>query len=484
MALAGGTGVGKSSVLNALAGTEVSPARATRPTTDSPVAWVPARHRAELAPLLDWLDVTTVVEHDGDGLDDVAILDLPDVDSAHVEHRAIVDALLPRIDAVTWVVDPEKYDDAREHEYWRSLAPHADRLRFVFNKADRLADADARLVADDLRARLEADGIAGPRIDVVSAATGAGIEGLRQELAEAGEAKAIVAAKLQTDLAGAAERLALAVGVDPRSGYRPLLPDERRETMARDAVDGALKLVDIDGLAGQVHAAVMHRARLGGGSFLGRIVALTQALTGRRRRRADPAAYLRGWRSRGTIGRVLNPLRAGLVEASAELPAESRGRVLEALGTSTADVEVERVIDRVVARAGADLEIPRSFIWLVIGFLQLLVGAVMVFALAWIVLLFISGGGVPVGTLDAPFLGPIPMPLALLTASVLVSAVLGWILGLHAGWVGRRVAARFASRTDVAVREAVVGQAIAGLDRVEEARRVVADALEAGPVQS
>ena len=76
------------------------------------------------------------------------------------------------------------------------------------------------------------------------------------------------------------------------------------------------------------------------------------------------------------------------------------------------------------------------------------------------------------------------MPLALLTASVLVSAVLGWILGLHAGWVGRRVAARFASRTDVAVREAVVGQAIAGLDRVEEARRVVADALEAGPVQS
>ena len=88
-------------------------------------------------------------------------------------------------------------------------------------------------------------------------------------------------------------------------------------------LDGALKLVDIDGLADQVRAAVMHRARLGGGSFLGRIVALTQALTGRRRRRADPAAYLGAWRARGTIGRVLNPLRAGLVEASAELPADS-----------------------------------------------------------------------------------------------------------------------------------------------------------------
>ena len=47
MALAGGTGVGKSSVLNALAGEEVSPAKSVRPTTDAPVAWVPADKRDE-----------------------------------------------------------------------------------------------------------------------------------------------------------------------------------------------------------------------------------------------------------------------------------------------------------------------------------------------------------------------------------------------------------------------------------------------------
>jgi hypothetical protein len=112
----------------------------------------------------------------------------------------------------------------------------------------------------------------------------------------------------------------------------------------------------------------------------------------------------------------------------------------------------------------------------VIGVVQALVGAVTVFALAWIVVLFIAGGGVPVGTFDAPLLGPVPMPLALLTASVLVSAALGWILGLHAGWVGRRVAARLASRTELAVREAVVDQAFAGLDRVEQGRRAIAAA--------
>ena len=41
LALVGGTGVGKSSLLNALAGATVSPASARRPTTSEPVAWVP-----------------------------------------------------------------------------------------------------------------------------------------------------------------------------------------------------------------------------------------------------------------------------------------------------------------------------------------------------------------------------------------------------------------------------------------------------------
>jgi GTP-binding protein EngB required for normal cell division len=475
MALAGGTGVGKSSILNALAGRVVSPARAVRPTTDAPIAWVPAAHQAGLAPLLDWLKVSTVVSHDGGGLDDVAILDLPDMDSVRLAHRATVDELLPRIDAVTWVVDPEKYDDASEHAYWRSLAPHAERLQFVLNKADRLTDADARRVIDDLRARLSADGISGTPIHLVSALNGAGVEPLRAALADAGEAKAIVAAKLQTDLAKAADRLADAVGLDAGAD-RTLLADERRGEVERAAVEGALALVDVEGLAQQVRAAVLHRARVGGGSLLSRLVALTATLTGRRHRRADPAAYLRAWRSRGALGRVLNPLRGGLLEAASALPAASRGRILDAIGSATVEADVERVLDRAVASAGADLEIPRSPIWPVIGVVQALVGAVTVFALAWIVVLFVAGGGVPVGTFDAPLLGPVPVPLALLAASVLVSAALGWIVGLHAGWVGRRVAARLASRTELAVREAVVDQAFAGLDRVEQGRRTIADA--------
>src|SRR5439155_523725 len=128
LALAGGTGVGKSTVLNALAGEEVSPTGARRPTTAEPVAWVPADKRAELAQLLEWLGVTQVREHHADGLGELAVLDLPDFDSVAVEHRARVDALLPKVDAVAWVLDPEKYKDEVVHDaYLRTWAPRVGR---------------------------------------------------------------------------------------------------------------------------------------------------------------------------------------------------------------------------------------------------------------------------------------------------------------------------------------------------------------------
>jgi GTP-binding protein EngB required for normal cell division len=476
MALAGGTGVGKSSVLNALAGAMVSEVKAVRPTTDRPVAWAARARRDDVAPLLDWLKVDRIVAHDGKRLADTVLLDLPDVDSVKADHRATVDVLLPRIDAVTWIVDPEKYDDARMHAYWRSLAPHAERLRFVLNKADRLSESDRRLVADDLRARLVAAGIPRPVLHVVSATAGDGIDALRDSLADAAHAKVIVAAKLEADRADAAADLAEAVGLQADEGYRPLLTDARREAHVDEAISGARELVDPDGMARQVQAAVLYRARLSGGSFLGRLLALAGTLTGQRRRQADPAAYLAEWRSRGALGRVLNPLRAALVEAAEALPPASRGRVLDALGAPTAEAGVARALDRLTRAEAASFELPRSMVWPIVGALQIAVGAVLLFAVAWIVVLFVAGADVPVATFEVPILGPLPMPLTLLVASVLLSALLGWALAAHAGWVGRRLASAIAGRTEAAVRDAVTGDAFAGLTRVEDARRVIAAA--------
>ncbi|MGI8830629.1 MAG: GTPase [Candidatus Limnocylindria bacterium] len=478
IALAGGTGVGKSSILNALAGEVVSEVRAIRPTTDRPLAWVAEAERAEIGPLLEWLKVDQVVTHADPALAGVAILDLPDVDSVRGEHRALVDTLLPRIDAVTWIVDPEKYDDERVHTYWRTLVPHADRLRFVLNKADRLTDDERTRVADDLRARLVADGIPRPMLHVVSATAGDGIDRLRTELENAAHAKVIVSAKLEADRGEAAARLARSAGIDPETGYEPLLVDARREALVREAIDGAMTLVDPPGVGRQVRAAVLHRARSGGGSVIGRVMALAGGMSGRKRRSADPAGYLAAWRNRGALGRVLNPVRAAQVEAAAAVPAESRGRVLVALGAPTAERDLERALDRATQDAAASVEVPRSGLWPVIGAAQLVVGGLVGFAVAWLITLFVAGGSVPVATLEVPILGPIPMPLALLAGSLLAGALLGWLLGLHASFVGRKSAAEVRGRAVGAVRASIATEGFAGLERVEEARRVIAATLE------
>ncbi|HEX2844232.1 MAG TPA: GTPase [Candidatus Limnocylindria bacterium] len=474
LALAGGTGVGKSSVLNALAGQTVSTVRAVRPTTHEPIAWIADGRRDELGPLLAWLDVRHVTTHAQAGLGGVAILDLPDVDSVRTEHRALVDELLPRIDAIAWVVDPEKYDDERLHGYLRSLASHADRLRFILNKVDRLTEAQRAELVDDLRRRLADAGIPDARIDAVSATSGEGIDALRRNLGAAGDAKALVAQKLATDVAEARAKLAAAVGVTAGAPYVPLVDEQRRAATIRDAIAGSLAIVDPAGVARQVQAAVLGRARRSGGSLLGRVVVLLGWLTGQSRRRADPVAYLRDWRSRGSLARAVNPVHSTLVEAVRGVPSSSRPPLMATLGADETENTIARAIDRATRDASADLRIPGSWLWPVIGALQLIVGAVFLFAVAWYVTLFLSQGVVPVATFEAPVLGPLPLPLALLAGSFVVSALLGFLLSLHAGWIGRRAGRRMADRVSEAVRDAVEQEAMVGLERIEAVRERLA----------
>ncbi|HEX2884565.1 MAG TPA: GTPase [Candidatus Limnocylindria bacterium] len=477
LAFAGGTGVGKSSLLNALAGHTVSTVRAVRPTTETPVAWVAEARRHELAPLLAWLGVEHQAGHAEPDLAAVAVLDLPDVDSVRTEHRALVDELLPRLDALVWVLDPEKYDDERFHAYLRDLAPHHERLRFVLNKADRLTDAQRAEVAADLERRLVGSGIAQPRVHVVSAATGDGVASLRAALAGEANAKALVVAKLETDARQELVRLGELLGVDPDGAYRPLLPDDRRRAAVEASVAGALAVIDPPGVERQVAGAVLARARASGGSLLGRTVALLGWMTGQRRRSADPAGYLRDWRKRGTLGRVVNPVRAAILEAGSSVPADARAAVLRALGADGLEETTTRALDRVARDAAAEFRVRGSVLWGVIGLLQLVAGGVFLASVAWYVTLYLAGGSIPVDTVEVPALGPIPMPLLLLVGSIGVSAVLGFLLALHAGWIGRRLARRLSARVREAVGEAIAASGTAGLDRVEAVRRTIAGGL-------
>ena len=423
LALAGGTGVGKSSLLNALAGQTVSAVRAVRPTTDQPLAWVAESRRDELAPLLAWLGVRRVVAHADETLADVAILDLPDVDSVRTEHRATVDALLPRIDAVAWVLDPEKYDDARLHTYLRGMAPHAARLRFVLNKSDRLTDLQRAELADDLRRRLAESGIddATRRRGVgVDTATGSicSVPGWRPRRTPRHWWRQSSRPMPPRRVIDSPERLASCpmppTGRSSTLARAPRPPGRRSQGRSTWSIRPAWRARSSSrSLPGPVGPA----ARSSAGSS--RLLAW---LTGQSRRNADPAAYLRDWRRRGSLGRAVNPVHAALLDATTSVPSSSRGPLVATLGAAELEEEMGRALDAVAREAAADLHIGGSILWPLVGAVQLAIGAVFAFAIAWYVTLFVSQGQVPVSTVEAPILGPLPLPLVLLVASVLASA--------------------------------------------------------------
>ena len=210
VALAGGTGSGKSSLVNAIAGEEVALTGGIRPMTSEPLALVPADGAGALAGYLDELDITDRVQHHGASW--LCVLDLPDNDSVEVEHGHRVDSLLPRVDMVVWVTDPEKYRDAvLHHRYISAMSGYQEQFIFVLNQIDRLDPEDAVVVADDLGRALREDGIREPKVIATAANPVAGppygVDLLIGALEAAAQRRLAVNRKALADLATASSRL-------------------------------------------------------------------------------------------------------------------------------------------------------------------------------------------------------------------------------------------------------------------------------------
>ena len=310
LALVGGTGVGKSSLLNAIAGDVVSTASVRRPTTSEPVAWIPRAEKAALGPLLDWLEVDQVSEHEAAEAGPVAILDLPDVDSIAVAHRARVEALLPLVDGVAWVTDPEKYADAVLHDdFLRSWLPRLGRQVVLVNKSDRLAKGDARRVQRDLEATLASDAGRGSEVAVLltSATSEQGTAELRAWLAAGADAKRIVRQRIAASILTAVRGLASASGDMPGSSGKPLLDGAARDAAVRAATSAVLRVVDLPALERQAVAATRASARSRGAGPLGRLTSFIYRTSGRESAVADPNRFppaLARTRQPGVCGRV------------------------------------------------------------------------------------------------------------------------------------------------------------------------------------
>ncbi len=132
--LMGGTGVGKSTLLNALAGGAVAQASFARPTTRDPVVYY---HESVKPEKFDpQLRTCRLMSHDRPALQHKLLVDLPDLDSNVVAHRETVRSLLPVADVVLYVGSQEKYhDQIGWDEFLKQRQRHA--FAFVLNKWDR-----------------------------------------------------------------------------------------------------------------------------------------------------------------------------------------------------------------------------------------------------------------------------------------------------------------------------------------------------------
>ena len=207
VALAGGTGSGKSSLFNRLSGAEFSTVGVTRPVTSEVHACVWGVSGS--GPLLEWLGVprryryarSSVLDSGEQSMSGLVLLDMPDHDSVMGHSTDLVDRLVGLSDLMVWVLDPQKYADAAVHRrFLVPLAGHSEVVAVVLNQSDLLTAAQIEDCVLDLRRLLDSENLHEVQVLVTSAATGAGIEELRKLLIDAVTARRASAARISADV--------------------------------------------------------------------------------------------------------------------------------------------------------------------------------------------------------------------------------------------------------------------------------------------
>jgi GTP-binding protein EngB required for normal cell division len=455
-ALAGGTGVGKSALVNALLARPLAVEGVRRPTTSVPMA-AAAEQDGPVTALLDWLEVPE--RHAvGEALPAGAVLlDLPDHDSVVTSHRRTAARLATRVDVVVWVLDPVKYARADAHHGpLGDLTAHADVLLVVLNRVDELPAGEVEVVLADLRARLEAAGHQRARVVATSAVTGQGVAELRDVLAQLAEARTAAATRLLGDAVVLARRI-----------DHDLEPLPEADVEATAWVPELVEAVDGGRVTADAARAARRGAELGARSPLARAV-------------------------RAPLRRVLRSFVGGPLPAASRLPsrAEVTARVgtvaarrltaLEATGrTHTAlDGAVAAAADAAapllrdaVAAARPDPPSPRWPAALaalrLVAELTALAGAGWLTALAVVRWLQLP----PLPTPDA--IGALPWPTALLLGGLVVRVLLGLLTRVLARARSRRHGRAVAKRLRRGIREVAEGELLAPVrDELDAQRRL------------
>jgi GTP-binding protein EngB required for normal cell division len=447
VSLAGGTGSGKSSLFNQIAGADFSTVGVTRPVTREAHACVWGV--AGSGPLLEWLGMprryryarASALGSGEQSLAGLVLLDLPDHDSVLGHATDLVDKLVGLSDLMVWVLDPQKYADAAVHRrFLVPLAGHSEVVAVVLNQADLLTAAQIDDCVHDLRRLLDSEGLHDVQILVTSAKTGAGIEELRKLLVDAVSARKAAAARISADVDKAVARFEPHAIVEGSgvSSAADVLDDVPAATLpAGTEQDLAAAFAAAAGVSA-IGDAMRSARELRATDYVGWPVSwLIERLTS-----PDPIRKIR----LGKIWAELRSVTAGPSGAQqAEIDnaltqvADERVQPLPRPWTRTVRAAVRSRADDIPAALGAEIgaALPADASvdgwWRIIGVLQgLLLGCVLV-GIAWFVALLILGVG-GVGSSGIPKL--FTSSWYLLWAAGLV------VVGLAGGWLTARICTR------------------------------------------
>jgi len=144
LALIGGSGVGKSTVLNAIAGDHLAETSEFRPCTSTPTVYHPPGIKM---PFQDWKCVA------GSALENLIIIDTPDSDTVVRKHRDTVQHVLDQSDLILLCGSEEKYLDEAT---WSLLRPLRNERAIVCLETKAHHQNDIR---NHWLARLESEGL-------------------------------------------------------------------------------------------------------------------------------------------------------------------------------------------------------------------------------------------------------------------------------------------------------------------------------------
>jgi hypothetical protein len=171
VAILGGTGTGKSTVVNRLLDANLSASSFKRTFTAGPVAiasaalpenWLGTAHVSAASgelPARGRSDALIIVEAKHELLDHVVLVDTPDLDGDQPAHHAQADRVFRWAQGIIFLVSPEKYQMTELLPYYRLAKRYAAPALYAMNKCESAE------MLEDYRQMVEADVFAIPRDD-------------------------------------------------------------------------------------------------------------------------------------------------------------------------------------------------------------------------------------------------------------------------------------------------------------------------------